>query len=164
MHSYTRNLGSQASNSTVAKDISADDETLKRYIGALKRIFVVEEMGAWNPNLRSKSAIRTTKTRYFVAPSIAVASLGVGPDDLINDLYVRFIFESMCVRDLRVYADSLGGLVYHYRDNTNLECDAVIHLRNGSYGLIEIKLVGKILSMKERLILKNWRIEYIPQR
>ena len=70
----------------------------------------------------------------------------------------------MCVRDLRVNADSLGGLVYHYRDNTNLECDAVIHLRNGSYGLIEIKLVGKILSMKERLILKNWRIEYIPQR
>ena len=96
MHSYARNLGSQASNSTIAKDISADDETVKRYIGALKRIFVLEEMAAWNPNLRSKSAIRTTKTRYFVAPSIAVASLGVGQDDHINDLATFGLFLNQC--------------------------------------------------------------------
>ncbi len=143
MQSYARNLGSQASNTTIATDISADDETVKTYINALKRIFVVEEMAAWNPNLRSKSAIRTADTRYFVDPSIGAASLGVGPNDLINDLATcGLFFETMCIRDLRVYADSLGGSVYHYRDNTDLECDAVIHLRNGSYGLIEIKLGG----------------------
>ncbi len=143
MQSYARNLGSQASNTTIANDISADDETVKTYINALKRIFVVEEMPAWNPNLRSKSIIRTSNTRYFVDPSIGVVSLGVGPNDLINDLATcGLFFETMCIRDLRVYADSLGGSVYHYRDNTNLECDAVIHLRNGSYGLIEIKLGG----------------------
>ncbi len=143
MQSYARNLGSQASNTTIANDISADDETVKTYINALKRIFVVEEMPAWNPNLRSKSIIRTSDTRYFVDPSIGAASLGVGPNDLINDLATcGLFFETMCIRDLRVYADSLGGSVYHYRDNTNLECDAVIHLRNGSYGLIEIKLGG----------------------
>lgn len=143
MQSYARNLGSQASNTTIATDISADDETVKKYINALKRIFVVEEMAAWNPNLRSKSAIRTADTRYFVDPSIGAASLGVGPNDLINDLATcGLFFETMCIRDLRVYADSLGGSVYHYRDNTDLECDAVIHLRNGSYGLIEIKLGG----------------------
>lgn len=143
MQSYARNLGSQTSNLTIAGDISADDGTVKTYINALKRIFVVEEMAAWNPNLKSKSAIRTAETRYFVDPSIAVASLGAGPEDLMNDLATfGLFFETMCIRDLRVYADSLGGTVYHYRDNTNLECDAVIHLRNGSYGLIEIKLGG----------------------
>lgn len=96
-----------------------------------------------NPNIRSKAAIRSGDTRYFVDPSIAVAALGIGPKDLISDLRTfGFIFENMCVRDLRVYADSLGGNVYHYRDNLGLECDAVIHLRNGKYGLIEIKLGG----------------------
>lgn len=100
-------------------------------------------MSAWNPNLRSKSAIRTSDTRYYVDPSIAVASLGVGPDDLINDLNTfGLFFETLCVRDLRVFAESLDGSVYHYRDNTGLECDSVIHLRNGKYGLIEIKLGG----------------------
>lgn len=143
MRSYARNMGSQASNLTIARDISCDDETVKIYINALKRIFVVEEMAAWNPNLRSKTAVRTSATRYFADPSIAAASLGAGPDDLINDLRTfGLFFETMCIRDLRVYADSLGGSVYHYRDNTGLECDAVIHLRNGSYALIEIKLGG----------------------
>ncbi len=143
MRSYARNMGSQTSNLAIARDISADDETVKRYIDALKRIFVVEEMEAWNPNLRSKTAVRTSATKYFVDPSIAVQSLGAGPDDLMNDLKtLGLFFEAMCIRDLRVYADSLGGSVYHYRDNTNLECDAVIHLRSGSYGLIEIKLGG----------------------
>ncbi len=143
MRSYARNMGSQTSNLSIARDISADDETVKRYIDALKRIFVVEEMEAWNPNLRSKTVVRTSATKYFVDPSIAVQSLGAGPDDLMNDLKTfGLFFEAMCIRDLRVYADSLGGSVYHYRDNTNLECDAVIHLRSGSYGLIEIKLGG----------------------
>ncbi len=156
MQSYARNLGSQASNTTIANDISADDETVKSYINALKRIFVVEEMAAWNPNLRSKSIIRTSDTRYFVDPSIGAASLGVGPNDLINDLATcGLFFETMCIRDLRVYADSLGGSVYHYRDNTNLECDAVIHLRNGSYGLIEIKLGGDDLINKGAANLKK---------
>ncbi len=146
MRSYARNMGSQASNLTIARDISCDDETVKTYINALKRIFVVEETVAWNPNLRSKSAVRTSATRYFVDPSIAAASLGAGPDDLINDLRTfGLFFETMCIRDLRVYADSLGGSVYHYRDNTGLECDAVIHLRNGSYAFIEIKLGGEEL-------------------
>lgn len=106
---------------------------------ALKKIFVLEDSVAWNPNLRSKTTIRTSDTRYFTDPSIGVAALGVGPNDLINDLNTMgLFFESMCVRDLRVYADSLDGMVYHYRDSSGLECDAVVHLRNGSYGLVEI--------------------------
>ena len=100
-------------------------------------------MTTWNPNLGSKSAIRSADTRYFVGPSIAVAALGVGPDDLMKDLRTfGFLFECLCNRDLRVYADALGGTVYHYRDKNGQECDAVVHLKNGRYGLIEIKLGG----------------------
>lgn len=100
-------------------------------------------MPAWNPNLRSKTAIRSSDTRYFTDPSIAVAALGLGPQDLINDLETfGLLFETLCVRDLRVYSDALDGQVYHYRDKAGLECDAVVHLRNGAYGLIEIKLGG----------------------
>lgn len=103
-------------------------------------------MHAWNPNLRSKTAIRTSDTRYFTDPSIATASLGLGPDDLIADLKTfGLLFETLCVRDLRVFAEALDGQVYHYRDRSGLECDAVVHLRNGSYGLIEIKLGGEKL-------------------
>ena len=100
-------------------------------------------MPAWNPNLRSKSAIRTSDNRYFTDPSIAVAALGAGPSDLVNDLEtLGLLFETLAIRDLRVYADALDGQVYHYRDKRGVECDAVVHLRNGSYGLIEIKLGG----------------------
>ena len=103
-------------------------------------------MPAWNPNLRSRTAIRSTDTRYFVDPSIAVAALGIGPNDLLNDLNTfGFLFEALCVRDLRIFADALNGTVYHYRDKNGLECDAVVHLRNGAYGLIEIKLGGDTL-------------------
>lgn len=103
-------------------------------------------MPAWNPNLRSKTAIRTANTRYFVDPSIATAALGLGPADLISDLKTMgFFFEAMCIRDLRVFAEALNGKVYHYRDKSGLECDAVVHLRNGQYGLIEIKLGGETL-------------------
>ena len=103
-------------------------------------------MLAWNPNLRSKTAIRSSDTRYYVDPSIAAAALGIGSDDLINDLKTfGFLFETLCVRDLRVFADALSGEVYHYRDKDGQECDAVIHLRNVKYGLIEIKLGGDTL-------------------
>ncbi len=120
-----------------------DVDTIASYIKALKSIFVVEDVEAWNPNLRSKTAIRTSDTRYFTDSSIATAALGLGPNDLINDLNTfGLIFETLCIRDLRVYAEACGGQVYHYRDKTGLECDAVIHLRNGSYGLVEIKLGG----------------------
>ena len=109
----------------------------------LKRIFVVEDAEAWNPNLRSKTAIRTSDTRYFTDPSIATAALGLGPADLIGDLETfGLMFETLCVRDLRVYAEALNGAVYHYRDKNGLECDAVVHLRDGRYGLVEIKLGG----------------------
>lgn len=149
MRSYARNQGSQVPNTVLAKDVSANDEesmsqeTVATYLNALRKIFVVEDMPAWNPNLRSKTAIRSSDTRYYVDPSIAVAALGIGPNDLINDLNTfGFIFETLCVRDLRVFADVLDGQVYHYRDKDGQECDAVIHLRNGQYGLIEIKLGG----------------------
>ena len=149
MKSYARNVSTQVSLETIRSDVinndieTFDKESLYGYLNALKRIFVIEDSPAWNPNLRSKTAIRTSDTRYFVDPSIAVASLGIGPKDLINDLELMgLIFENLCVRDLRVYADALVGSVYHYRDKTGLECDAVIHLRNGSYGLVEVKLGG----------------------
>ena len=152
MRSLARNQGQQIANTAIAADIAANNEstinqeTVAGYISALKKIFVVEDMPAWNPNLRSKSAIRTSDTRYFVDASIAAAALGIGPNDLINDLNTMgFLFETMCVRDLRVYAEALGGSVYHFRNKAGLECDAVVHLRNGSYGLIEIKLGGEKL-------------------
>lgn len=165
MKSYARNIGTQASLETIKNDIinndtlSLDTDTVLSYINALKKVFVIEDSPAWNPNLRSKTSIRTSDTRYFVDPSIATATLGLGPKDLLNDLNTfGLIFETLCIRDLRVYADSINGAVYHYRDATDLECDAVIHLRNGEYGLIEIKLGGDKLieSGAETLIkLKN---------
>lgn len=152
MRAYARNQGTQASIATLKEDLknndttTLDEDTISSYLDALRKIFVVEDMPAWNPNLRSKTAIRTTDTRYFVDPSIATAALGLGPTDLMNDLNsMGFFFEAMCVRDLRVFAEALNGKVYHYRDKSGLECDAVIHLRNGQYGLIEIKLGGDSL-------------------
>ena len=128
------------------KTTPISEETVASYVDALRKIFVVEDMPAWNPNLRSKTAIRSSDTRYYIDPSIAAAALGIGPNDLINDLNTfGFLFETLCVRDLRIFADSLGGEVYHYRDKDGQECDAVIHLRNGKYGLIEIKLGGSKL-------------------
>ena len=149
MRSYARNQATQATLPLIRSDMAAndvstlDEDTIAKYINALNQIFVIEDMPAWNPNLRSKTAIRTSSTRYFVDPSIATAALGLGPEDLLNDLNTfGLLFETLCIRDLRVYADSLDGEVFHYRDAKGLECDAVIHLRNGSYGLIEIKLGG----------------------
>lgn len=152
MRSYSRHQGTQASLQTILGDMAVNENgemsvvTIQTYLNALRKIFVVEDMPAWNPNLRSKTAIRTSDTRYFVDSSIACAALGLGPMDLINDLNLfGLLFETMCVRDLRVYADALDGEIYHFRDKNGLECDSVIHLRNGSYGLIEIKLGGEKL-------------------
>ena len=152
MRSYARNQGAQVSLGAICADMRANDSdtldyrTVYSYLRALRGIFVIEDTKAWNPNLRSKSAIRTSDTRYFTDPSIAVAALGIGPDDLMNDLNTMgLFFETMCMRDLRVYAQALDGDVYHYRDGDGLECDAVVHLRNGSYGLVEIKLGGDSL-------------------
>ena len=149
LRSYARHVGTQSPLETLRQDILSNQEdtfnqvTLYSYIDALKKIFVIEDSPAWNPNLRSKTSIRTTETRYFSDPSIATAALGIGPKDLIADLETMgFLFENLCIRDLRIYTDYLDGTVYHYRDKSGLECDAVIHLRNGSYGLIEIKLGG----------------------
>lgn len=152
LRSYARHQGTQTPISTIAGDVRAseyggvDDKTIYSYVTALKKLFVIEDMEAWNPNLRSKTAIRTSDNHYFVDPSIATAALGLGPNDLINDLNTfGLFFETLCVRDLRVYAEANDGNVFHYRDKSGLECDAVIHLRNGSYGLIEIKLGGETL-------------------
>ena len=152
MRAYARHQGTQASIASLKEDLknndttTLDEDTISSYLDALRKIFIVEDMPAWNPNLRSKTAIRTSDTRYFVDPSIATAALGLGPTDLMNDLNsMGFFFEAMCVRDLRVFAEALNGKVYHYRDKSGLECDAVIHLRNGQYGLIEIKLGGDSL-------------------
>lgn len=149
MRSLSRHQGTQASLDTIYDDMKANDDsslntdTISSYISALKKIFTVENMSAWNPALRSKTAIRTSDTHYFVDPSIAVAAMRIGPNDLLNDLETfGLLFETLAIRDLRIYTDALDGNVYHYRDKNNLECDAVIHLENGKYGLVEIKLGG----------------------
>lgn len=149
IRSLARNQGEQIPYTTIRADVinnekvQLSDDTVESYVKVLKKIFLEEDMRAWNPNLRSKTAIRTTDTRYFVDSSIATAALGLGPKDLINDLIdFGFYFETLAVRDLRVYADALDGEVFHYRDKNGLECDAVLHRRNGSYGLIEIKIGG----------------------
>ena len=161
MRSYARHQGTPVSIDTISADMltndreSSDAKTVSSYIDALKKIFVIEDSLAWNPNLRSKTAIRTSDTRYYVDPSIAVAALGLGPNDLINDLNTMgFLFETLCIRDLRVFADALDGQVYHFRDKYGLECDAVLHLRNGSFGLIEIKLGGDKLIVEGATTLK----------
>lgn len=152
LRSYARHQGAQASYGSIKADLKAnesdtfDEDTIASYVNALKKIFVIEDAEAWNPNLRSKSAIRTSDTRYFTDPSIATAALGLGPSDLINDLDTfGLIFETLCIRDLRVYSEALNGKVYHFRDRNGLECDAVVHLRDGSYGLVEVKLGGDTL-------------------
>lgn len=162
LKSYARHVGTQSSLETIRQDMLAnqsdtfDQVTLYSYLDALRKIFVIEDSPAWNPNLRSKTSIRTTDTRYFSDPSIATASLGIGPKDLLDDLNtMAFLFENLCIRDLRIYTDYLDGTVYHYRDRYGLECDAVIHLRNGAYGLVEIKLGGDKLIEEGAETLKD---------
>ena len=152
MRSYSRHQGGQVPVSTMVADLKENyntevsEATVASYINALKKIFVVEDMPAWSPNLRSKTAIRTSDTRYFVDSSIAAASLGIGPQDLLADFNTYgLLFETLAIRDLRVYAEALDGYVSHYRDRNGLECDAVVHLRNGKYGLVEVKIGGDTL-------------------
>ena len=162
LKSYARHVGTHSSLETIRQDMLAnqsdtfDQVTLYSYLDALRKTFVIEDSPAWNPNLRSKTSIRTTDTRYFSDPSIATASLGIGPKDLLDDLNTMgFLFENLCIRDLRIYTDYLDGTVYHYRDRYGLECDAVIHLRNGAYGLVEIKLGGDKLIEEGAETLKD---------
>lgn len=165
LRSYARAIGTQTKIPAITQDVLANEleenenisgrsVTINAYVNALKKIFVIEDTPAWNPNLRSKTAIRSSDTRYFTDPSIGIAAFGLGPQDLINDLNTMgLLFENLCIRDLKIYAEALDGNIYHYRDKNGLECDAVIHLRNGSYGLIEIKLGGdsRILEGVETL-------------
>ena len=155
MHSYARLQGTQAAYTAISKDIATheantfNEDTVVSYVGALKKIFVVEDMKAWCPNLRCKTPVRTSDTRYFTDPSIATAAMGVSPSSLLDDLPTfGLLFETLAVRDLRTYAESLDGKLYHYRDKSGLECDIVIHLRNGCYGLVEVKLGGDALIEK----------------
>lgn len=152
LRSYARSIGTQIKFTSIARDIEANeasrvsDVTVYSYVNALKKIFVLEESPAWTPNLRSKTPVRTTETRYFTDPSIAVAAMGLGPRDLVKSVHTMgFFFENLAVRDLRVYAEAIGGKVYHFLDKNGLECDAVVHLRNGAYGLIEVKIGGERL-------------------
>lgn len=150
LRSYARHISQQISYATIKADMlsndsqTLDEDTVADYIKALKRLFVIEDLEAWNPNIRSKAAIRTSDTRHFVDPSIGTAALGLGPKDLMNDLEsFGLFFEDLAVRDLRIFADMLDGRLYHYRDSSGLECDTVLHRRNGTYALIEIKLGGE---------------------
>ena len=149
VRSYARHISTEAAVSTIVADLrqnngrTMDIKTYNEYVEALGDLFILEDMPAWNPNIRSKTAIRSTPTRHFVDTSIACRALGVGPDDLLNDLEsFGLFFEDMAVRDLRIYAEVNGGVVRHYRDNAGLECDAVVHLENGCWGAVEIKLGG----------------------
>lgn len=171
MRSYARNQGHQIPYTTICADIKANesqsinDDTVADYVEALRKLFVVEDMPAWNPNIRSRSAIRTSYNRYFVDPSIAAAALRVSPKDLEQDLKsCGMFFESLVVRDLRVMADALLGEVYHYRDSSGLECDAVLHRRNGQYALIEIKLGGATKIKEGAATLNALKKELDPER
>lgn len=162
MRSYARLQATQSAISVIRADLEANEglpisvDTVSSYINALKRLFVIEDMPAWCPNLRCKTPIRTNDTRYFVDPSVATAALGLGPDDLMNDLKTYgLLFETMAARDLRVYMDALFGSVSHYLDASGLECDAVVHMRNGNYGLVEVKLGGKELIERGVATLKK---------
>ena len=150
LRSSPRNISQQISHAPIRQDMLAndartlDEDTVADYVKALKKLFVIEDLAAWNPNIRSKAAIRTSDTRHFVDPSIGTAALRLGPKDLINDLQsFGLFFEDLVVRDLRVYAEALDGELYHYRDSSGLECDTVLHRRNGSYALLEVKIGGE---------------------
>lgn len=152
LRSYARNISTEASIQTIRNDVieknnrTMDTKTIDDYISALEDLFIIEDIDAWCPKLRSKTTVRSTPTRHFVDTSIATAALGISPADLLNDLEsLRLFFEDMAVRDLKIYSDLIDGEVKHYRDSSGLECDAVIHLENGKWGAIEIKLGGEKL-------------------
>jgi len=160
LRSYARQISSFASNTTIKDDVSAsngtlDEKTLSSYSNAFRKLYVIEDLPAWDPKLRSKTVIRTADKRQFVDPSIAAAALGASPADLINDLNTfGMLFECLCVRDLRIYAESLGGSVNQYRDFSDLEADAIVHLKNGDWGAVEIKLGGDMIDKAAENLLR----------
>ncbi len=165
MKSLARNTGTTASLVTIQNDVSGGNNnlaanTVRTYLNGLERLFVIEDQPAWNPALRSRSRLRAAPKRHFIDPSIAVAALQTNPDGLLKDFNTfGYLFESLCIRDLRIYAQSLNGDIFHYRDNTDLEADAIISLRDGRWGAVEIKLGQKevdkaaenLLTLKERI-------------
>ena len=170
LRSYARNISSEAAVSTIISDIrqsnerTMDTKTYDDYMEALKDLYIIEDLEAWNPNIRSKTSIRSTPTRHFVDTSIACRSLGVSPGDLMRDLdSFGLFFEDFAVRDLSVYAGGLGGVVKHYRDNAGLECDAVVHLEDGRWGGIEIKLGGDDLINDGAESLKKLRDKIVEK-
>ena len=170
LRSYARNISSEAAVSTIISDIrqsnerTMDTKTYDDYVEALKDLYIIEDLEAWNPNIRSKTSIRSTPTRHFVDTSIACRSLGVSPGDLMRDLdSFGLFFEDFAVRDLSVYADSMDGVVKHYRDNAGLECDAVVHLEDGRWGGIEIKLGGDDLINDGAESLKKLRDKIVEK-
>lgn len=165
LRSYGRLVSSEATETTIVADVGASSATVRSYLQALRDIFVFEDLAAWNPNVRSKVAIRQRPVRHFTDPSIACAALGLGPGALAQDLNtLGLIFEDLCVRDLRVYAQALDGRLYHYRDKTGLECDAVICLLDGRYGLVEVKLGGDALIDEGRQSLLKLRARIDQER
>ena len=146
LRSYARNISTLADKTTILADVAANNDSLARstfdkYVAALEKLFVIQDITAWNPSIRSKTAIRSGEKRSFCDPSIAVAALGLGPGQLKTQLKTfGFIFETICVRDLKVYSAQLGGEISHYRDRYGLEADVVLHLEDGRYALIECKL------------------------
>lgn len=151
LRSLSRNISTLAAIRTIHDDIAMGDadesiseKTISQYLGALDRIFVTENLPAWNPALRSKTALRTSPKRQFVDPSIAAAVMRLTPSRLLEDFnYFGFLFESLCDRDLRIYAEAIDGQVFHYRDGSGLEADAVIALNDGRWAAVEVKLGSK---------------------
>jgi len=148
LRAYARNVSASAKLQTLKKDmetnhVTMDYRVIEAYISAFKKLFVLEDVEAWSPRLRSKATLRTADTRQFVDPSLAATLLDANADDLMSNLNTfGLLFESLCIRDLRVYAEKLDGKVFNYRDSHGLETDAIIHLENGKWGAIEIKLGG----------------------
>jgi len=166
LRSLARNVCTMSTAKTIIDDVVANDitmteKTYSSYMNALKRIFVVENSPAWQPSLRSKTAIRSSEKRNFVDPSIGIAALHVSPDFLLNDFETfGFYFESLCTRDIRVYTQALGGDVYHYRDKNGLEADMVIRLHNGQWAAIEVKMGSRqVDEAAEHLIALRERID-----
>ncbi|MBD5240241.1 MAG: ATP-binding protein [Bacteroidales bacterium] len=149
LKSLSRNISTMATNTTILSDFgnsgtSMSLPTLDTYLNALRRIFVIEDVPAWSPSMRSKTALRTSAKRNFVDPSIATAALRIGPEKLLRDFNsFGFLFESLCVRDIRVYAQANDGDIYHYRDKNELEADIIISLRDGRWAPVEVKLGQK---------------------
>lgn len=160
LRSYARNISTLASKSSMLSDIRAQIDTLAKntfdsYVNAFRQLFVIQDIQAWNPAIRSATAIRSSLKRGFVDPSIAVAALGLTPDALQMDLKTfGFIFESMCIRDLKAYSQALGSSMSYYHDRHDLEADAVLHLADGRYALIEFKLGGKEIEKGASHLLK----------